>query len=156
MTEILNNALNYAEGGAATGVKTYGLILDYVVVTDLGILISQERMFLARTSLSHMSREKGEVRGIWKAHNYHNYETARCAMIESIVSNENLHKGRVFPTTQPLLVELTSTDIAQIQQGEMPHSRHRGTLALNNAGANISDDKIWDLVGGDVLDPESF
>lgn len=126
------------------GVGAYGLSVDYVRLDDDGHLVTQERIFLAANMLCTYSREKGSRRAPWEVQTYADHDKAREALMAKVAFDA---KAAVM-TADPVVVELTATDIQQIDHGEPPHSRHAGVVAIEKKVGKVDDDAKWDLPMG--------
>lgn len=127
-----------------SGVDAYGISIDYVRVDKSGHLVTQERMFLAGNMVCTYSRERGMKRASWEAQTYPSHDQAR----EAVLAKVAFDGQHAVMSAEPVVVELTATDIQQINNGEPPHSRHAGVVAIEKKAGKVDDDGEWDLPMG--------
>lgn len=126
------------------GVGAFGLSIDYVRVDDEGHLVTQERMFLAGNMVCTYSRERGSKRAPWEIQTYPDHDKAREATLAKVAFDGK----HAIMSADPVVVELTATDIQQINNGEAPHSRHAGVVAIEKKIGKVDDDGKWELPMG--------
>lgn len=137
------------------GVDAFGLFVDYVRLDDEGRLETQERAFLSLNMLCTYSRAKDNKRAPWEAQVFPTHEKAR----EALVTKMAFDAKQAVMTAEPMLVELTASDIQSIAQGDPPHSRHAGAVATERKTGKVDDAAKWDLPAGiwdEVDDVEPF
>lgn len=122
------------------GVGAYGLYVDYVIYSsgDPANLLRQERRFLVQNLLCVYSRTSGDKRAAWRVYSFPDHDNARKALTD----NMERHKDRTEVQYQPLLVEMTESDMDAIAKGETPYGRFGGVVATEKAVGKI-DDKTW-------------
>lgn len=125
------------------GVDAYGLLIDYLCLDGEGKLVTQERAFLAQNMLCTYSRAKDNKRAAWEAQVYPTHEKAREALLAQVAFH-----GSAVMTDDPVVVELTATDISSINNGEAPPSRHAGVVAIEKKTGKVDDTKVYKLPDG--------
>lgn len=125
------------------GVDAYGLLIDYLRLDDEGKLVTQERCFLAQNMLCTYSRAKDNKRAPWEAQTFKSHEEAREALLARVAFD-----GAAIMTADPVMVELTATDIQSIKNGEAPPSRHAGVVATEKKSGKVDDGKVYTLPDG--------
>jgi len=126
------------------GVDAYGLFVDYVRLDEEGKILTQERCFLSLAMLCTYSRERGNKRASWEAKTYPTHEKAR----EALLSKLALDAKQAVMTAEPMVVELTASDIQSINQGDPPHSRHAGAVATERKTGKVDDEASFELPAG--------
>lgn len=127
-------------GGAGT--NAFGLYLDYVVFDPTnGSFVRQERYFLVDNMLCKYIRTKGNKRAAWKPFPLPDHDEAR-RLLERNLKRYQRESDTVSIEMQhvPLLVELSSVDIAAIKKQESPMARHEGTRVTEKAVGKVDDD----------------
>jgi hypothetical protein len=124
------------------GTDAYGLFLDFIVYDASGLL-RQERYFLADNILCKYVRQKGNARAAWRPFPLPSHDDARTLLLRNVMQYGKEDKGeRIEMVHQPLIVELTPTDIDALKRHEAPGARFAATDAITKAAGKI-DDATW-------------
>jgi hypothetical protein len=126
------------------GTGAFGFYVDYILYAkSTGKLIRQDRFFLAESQLCRYARKAGDKRAAWRAEAYAAPAAARAALLKEIEhrASYGTHGGLEI-VHQPLVVELTVSDLEAIRNGSMPDARFTATTAVEKAVGKV-DDVSW-------------
>lgn len=133
------------------GVDAFGLYVDYVLyridpdIPTAPALLAQERFFLVSNMLCSYHRKRGNSRASWKMYKCVDHDAARARMLKRMAQfdktiDPHRHKNIELKLThEPLLIELSITDVEALKKGETPYARFTGTLATEKATGKIND-----------------
>lgn len=125
------------------GVGAYGLSIDYLRLSSLGEVLTQERVFLALNMVCRYTRARGMKRAAWTSDVYETHDDARKAVVADLAMKTSDHTPGVTLMAPPLCVELAKSDVASIGAGMMPHARHTGVVSTERISGKVNDDDIY-------------
>jgi hypothetical protein len=111
-----------AKAGEGTG--TLGLYVEAVVLTGSGKPFTHMKFFVVDRNVYAYSRSAGDARANWRRREASSLRHA-LETVQSALERDNV---KLFG--HPVLVELTATDLSQVESGGIPEARFRGEYRI--------------------------
>src|SRR5262245_26072819 len=124
------------------GVDSYGLYVEVVRYSKTNQTLRQHvRLLLAEDTVSWQARDAGAKQGKWYVQAAANHDGARKYLTDKLRSFETSSFGAEL-RGEPVLLQLTPTDVDQVRRREAPYARYAGTHHLEKKLGKV-DDKTW-------------
>lgn len=123
------------------GVDAYGLQIEFIRYgKETGRLISQVQAFLALNTLFVYERANGAKTARWQSKTYDDHFAARTAL-RGLVELAADGDQRIETIGNPVLVQLTETDVTAIKEGLKPTVRFDAGLRNVRLYGKINDEE---------------